>query len=185
MPNDQLTSDLSPAAVTAFLREQDPELSLEKAVGGMEAVETWTRDRADKVQAALQALADRMDLIDMSDISQDTHNRLIVLLSYISTGKALKLMCWIDASSPNFVARTLAEAQMLAVMDKMNEGAARLFIERIEVVDRLQMLSRIFSEDRIVTIQKVLRILTNEDTGDEDDDGDEGFDEPAEAGAGA
>lgn len=165
---DNINSDVSAEGAQAFFQERDPELA--KVIRGMEAVEPWTRDRAATVQAALQELANRVESLNMEEISQELHGRLIILLGYISSGKAIKLLMWIETSSPNFVARTLAEAQMLAVLDKMNVEVARLFVERFEVLERLHMLSRIYSEDRVVIVQKVLRILAGQDTGDEDQD---------------
>lgn len=158
---DNLNSDMSTAGARAFFAERSP--SLEQAIIGMESCESWTRDRFQSVQAALQNFADRVEEFDMQDLPAELHNRLIVLLGYITSGKAIKLLMWIEQSSPNFVARTLAEAQALAVLDKVNEEAARLFIERFEALERLDMLSRIFAEERLVIVQRVLRILAGED----------------------
>jgi prophage DNA circulation protein len=166
--SDNFNSDLSLEGVQAFFRERDPNLA--KAVEGMESVESWTRDRVESVQAMLQQLADRVEYADLETEATAVQTKLIVLLGYISSGKAIKLLMWIDQTSPNFVAKTLAEAQMLAVLDKVNEEAARLFVERFEVLERLHMLSRIFAEDRLEIVQKVLRILAGEDPGAEDDE---------------
>lgn len=166
--SDNFNSDLSLEGVQAFFRERDP--SLAKAVEGMESVESWTRDRVESVQLMLQQLADRVEYADFESEATAVQTKLIVLLGYISSGKAIKLLMWIDQTSPNFVAKTLAEAQMLAVLDKVNEEAARLFVERFEVLERLHMLSRIFAEDRLEIVQKVLRILAGEDPGAEDDE---------------
>lgn len=165
---DELNSDVSTEAAHQFFRERDP--ALEKAVLGMESVESWTRDGTEPVQVTLQRLADRVEMIDMQDLDPELHNKLIVMLGYISSGKAIKLLMWIEQSSPNFVAKTLAEAQMLAVLDKVNEGAARLFVERFEVLERLHLLSSIFAEERLEIVQRVLRILAGKESGDPDQD---------------
>lgn len=165
---DKFNADVSVEGVQDFFLETDPKLA--KAVLGMESVESWTRDQIDSVQATLQELANRIESADIDSDTLAIQTKLIILLGYISSGKAIKLLMWIDDSYPNFVGRTLAEAQMLAVLDKVNEEAARLFVERFEVLERLDMLSRIFSENRLVIIQRVLRILAGEDTTDEDED---------------
>jgi intracellular multiplication protein IcmW len=166
--SDNFNSDVSHEGVEAFFGERDPDLA--KAVNSMESVESWTRDRIESVQTMLQQLADRVEYADVDDEEQFriVQNKLIVLLGYISSGKAIKLLMWTDQAWPNFVARTLAEAQLLAVMDKVNEESARLFVERFEVLEKLHMLSRIFAEDRLKIVQKVLRILAGEESGDEE-----------------
>lgn len=168
---DNLNADVSVAAVHAFFGERDP--ALVTAIQGMESVETWTQDRVDQVQATLQQLADKVEEYDLRDIQGPQHSKLIILMGYISSGKALKLLMWIEHHEPNFVAKTLAEAQMLSALDKVNEGAARLFVERFETLERMHMLSRVFSEDRLRIVQRVLRILAGEDTGDEEQDEEE------------
>lgn len=164
---DFLNSDVSAEGALAFFRERDP--SLAQAIEGMERVESWTRDRHDNVQELLQKLSDKIEEVDMDDIQGAQHNKLIILMGYISSGKAIKLLMWIEHNSPNFVAKTLAEAQMLSALDKLNEGAARLFVERFEVLERMHMLSRVFSEERLRIVQRVLKILAGEDAGEADD----------------
>lgn len=157
---DNLNSDLSSEGTRAYFEDLDPQLGA--AVKSMESVESWTKDRHEEVQSALQKFADKVSESDIEEISPEMQKKLIVLLGYISTGKAIKLLMWIEQSLPNFVAKTLAEAQMLSVFDKLNEESCRLFVERFYVLERLHMLSRIFAEDRLETIQKVLKILAGE-----------------------
>lgn len=166
--SDNLNSDLSEEATFEFFSERDPGLA--SAIRGMESCESWTKDRIGSVQVALQNLSDRIEEFDLDNMPTDLHNRMIILLSYIGSGKAIKLLMWIDQCSPNFVARTLAEAQMLAVIDKPNEEASRIFIERFEVLERLNMLSRVFAEDRLAVVERVLRILSGDETTDEEED---------------
>lgn len=165
---DNLNSDVSTEGAHAFFKERDP--SLVDAIASMERVESWTKDRFENVQATLQQLADRVEYLDMDDIQGAQHNKLIILMGYISSGKAIKLLMWIEHNSPNFVAKTLAEAQMLSALDKLNEGAARLFVERFEVLERMHMLSRVFSDERLRMVQRVLKILAGDETGDSDQD---------------
>ncbi|MGJ7523512.1 type IVB secretion system protein IcmW [Variovorax sp. LT1P1] len=157
---DELNADMSSGSTEAFFREADPLLA--GAIHSMESVETWTRDQVAEVQATLQKIAERVEELD-PQMPQSLHNQLIVLLGYISTGKALKLLMWFDANNPNFVARTLAEAQLLSVLDRGNAAAAGLLVERFEVLERNHLLARIFSEDRLLIVQKVLRILKGDD----------------------
>jgi hypothetical protein len=175
---ENLDSDLSTEATREFFRARDP--ALEKAVMGMESVESWTLDRVQSVQETLQKFADSVEHLELDSLPTDLHNKLIILLGYISSGKAIKLLMWIESSSPNFVAKTIAEAQMLSVIDKLNVNAAKLFVERFEVLERLHMLSRIFSGERLEVLQKVMRILAGEDVSEEGDDpGEEGEDQYA------
>lgn len=159
---DNLNSDISTQGSHAFFEERDP--ALLQAIKGMESVESWTKDRYENVQAMLQQLADRVEDLDMEELKGAQHNKLIILLGYISSGKAIKLLMWIEHNSPNFVAKTLAEAQMLSALDKINEGSAKLFVERFEQLERMHMLSRVFSEERLAVVQRVLKILAGDDS---------------------
>lgn len=176
---DSLNADVSTDGAHAFFRERDP--ALVQAIAGMESVESWTRDKFDSVQTMLQQLSDKIEDLDMDALEGAQHNKFIILLGYISSGKAIKLLMWIEHNSPNFVAKTLAEAQMLSALDKLNEGAARLFVERFEVLERMHMLSRVFSEERLRIVQRVLRILAGEDGSEQESDGYEDEDSYAEA----
>jgi hypothetical protein len=158
---DAIDSDLSAQGVESYFQGLDPALS--EAVRNMEAVETWTRDRYESVQAMLQTLADKVEYADINQDSRVFQSKLIVLLSYISSGKAIKLLSWIDQTVPNFVATTLAEAQMLAALDRVNEEAGRLFVERFVALERLYLLSRLFDEKRLEWIQRTLWILGGND----------------------
>lgn len=158
---ENLNSDVSVEGVEAFFSERDPGLA--DAIKGMESVETWTRDKEQQVHETLQNLANRIEDFDMHKLEDSTQSKLIILLSYISSGKAIKLLMWIEHNNPNFVARTLADAQMISALDRFNHGAARLFVERFEVLERMHNLSRIFSEDRLEIVQRVLRILAGEE----------------------
>lgn len=177
---EDLNADMSSESAHAFFQDRDP--LLEQAILGMESVETWTQDRTQSVQDTLQKLADRVEDVNFADMSAELQNKLVVLIAYISSGKAIKLLMWIDQNSPNFVAKTLAEAQMLSALDKINAGAARLFVERFEVLERMHMLSRVFAEERLHIVQKVLRILSGEDKGNtsvQDEGNEVNYDEQA------
>lgn len=164
---DNLNSDISTQGSHAFFEERDP--ALLQAIKGMERVESWTKDKYENVQDLLQKLSDRIEDLDIEELKGAQHNKLIILLGYISTGKAIKLLMWIEHNSPNFVAKTLAEAQMLSALDKINEGAAKIFVERFEVLERMHMLSRVFSEERLAVVQRVLKILAGDDTENNED----------------
>jgi intracellular multiplication protein IcmW len=164
---DDLNSDLSTEAAEAFFEARDP--SLAAAIKSMESAESWTKDRFEEVQVTLQEFAERIADADLEEVSPKMRSELIVLLGYISSGKAIKLLMWIESSLPNFVARTLAQAQMLGVEDPINNEACRLFVERFYVLERLQMLSRIYSEERLKIVQKVLHILAHGDDEAEED----------------
>lgn len=168
---EDFNADMSTEASHAFFRDRDP--LLEEAIVGMESVETWTQDKAELVQKTLQELASKIEDLDPDFITGKLQNQLIVLLSYISSGKAIKLLMWIDQNSPHFVAKTLAEAQMMSALDKPNEAAARLFVERFEVLEKMHMLSRVFSEERLTVVQHVLRILAGQDSDSDTDNPEE------------
>ena len=163
---DPLNADLSADATRAFLVDKDETLA--RAVATMESTETWTQDHEPGVQAALQRLSDAVEGLDLESMPAPVHDKLIVLLSYIKSGKALKFLLWIEATNPNFVAKTLAQAQMLMVLDRVNPGAAQLFMERIEVLETLHLLSRVFSAERFEMVERVFRILRS--GADQDDD---------------
>lgn len=163
--------DLSTEGVRNYLASCDP--GIEKAVRSMEAAESWTMDRVPRIQEQLEALGVRIESdlddgkIDFNNISEPLHNELIVLSGYVSSGKALRLLLWIDQSFPDFVARTLVQAQYVSVNPDLNPESCRLLVERFQVLERMHLLSRVFAEPRLSMVQDVIRMLRGDPTEDE------------------
>jgi uncharacterized Zn finger protein len=155
--------DLSREATEEYFEERD----LATAVKNMESVEHWTRDRYEEVQEMLQRLADVIEQADLSEISESLQHRLIYLLGYISSGKAIRLLMWMESEHPAFVAKTLTEAHLLSFTDIANDPSAKLsaklFVERFYVLERLNVLSRVFERRRLELVTRVLGILNGKD----------------------
>lgn len=155
--------DLSTEGVRAALEGYHPDI--EKAVRAMESSESWTMDRYSKVQAALEQLAAKIEEetnagdIDFGTISEEAHDQMIALLGYLSSGKAIRLLLWIDQYSPDFVAKTLVQAQFMTIKEGVDKAGCELLIERFQVLENMHLLSRVYAEPRLSIMREVLNTL--------------------------
>lgn len=166
MQNDEYL-DLSPDATQEYFEERE----LAEAIGVMESVEYWTRDRYEEVQQVLDRLALTVEQADLETVSPEMQRSLIHLLGYISSGKAIRLLMWMEGKHPTFVAKTMTEAHLLTMGDtgglsaddgsggKDRLASAKLFLERFYVLERDNVLSRVFSGRRLQLISDVLECL--------------------------
>jgi hypothetical protein len=154
--------DLSTSSVRAYLAERGPDLL--RCIAVMESVERWTLDRVKEVADGLEQLAAHLQGVDWNALEPAHRETLIDILAYVSTGRALMLIMWIDEDSPGFAANTLIDAKRLTVIGA-NRHAAGLLLERFELLERMRLLSRVFHGERLEILEKVLAILSGRDEG--------------------
>ena len=158
---DQMSTsvDLSDDGIALFLHETDPRLL--RAVERMENSERWAMDHSEEVHEALMSLATALDQLKFDELPMNIKDQFIQILGYCRTGRALRLLLWIGATYPQFVSETLIAAQTLQYSkNSVNNKAAATLLDRFTSLERIQMLSRIFSRERLKMLTEVLRILT-------------------------
>lgn len=144
--------DLSPLAVHEFWSKyQDP--TIYQVISFMEAVEGWSIDHANdpNLEAALKRLGVALDNIGNIDLQQE--EKVLDIISHLKTGRGLRLLMSLDTAYPGAASKVLMKAEQLTKSEKDLYG---FFLKRNVVFERLRLLSRIFSKERLNLILNAL-----------------------------
>ncbi|MFM8454671.1 MAG: type IVB secretion system protein IcmW [Gammaproteobacteria bacterium] len=147
--------DLRTDAVHAFWDSYDRR-TLYRIVVALEKVETWATDKSPKVQALLEEFGTAIDRSRNFDLKDES--RMVTLLANISAGKALRLLQSLEGLKPGSASQLLMYAEEAEGAPK-NDRHAKLFLKRNLVFERLQLLARVFSPQRISLILRALEKL--------------------------
>lgn len=130
---------------------QYPDPTIYRVITFMESVEQWTLDGDEKLEAALKELGEALESLGETDLEEE--DRLIYIAAYIKASRMLRLMQALDTANPGAASKLLMHAEMTT---QSNTDVAGLFLRRNIVFERLRLLSRVFSPDRIQLIQTAL-----------------------------
>jgi intracellular multiplication protein IcmW len=136
--------DLSSESVHAFWHEYDSRI-LYRIVCSLEATESWVPEHP-KIEELIRDLGDVLD--SSTSINQLSQETIIQLLTSIKFTQALRLMHAIETKSPGFVSGLLVWSEEQKG-SKEQAAPSNVFLKRNMVFERLQLLSRIFSQERI------------------------------------
>jgi len=139
-----------------FWREY-PDPFVYKVVSFMEGVEDWVSDGDSKLEAAIEKLGIAIDNIGNIDLQEE--EKIIKILSSVKIGRALRILQCINIAYPGAAAKILTHAEQSSTEE--DPEAAKLFLRRNIVFERLRLLGRIFSENRLAVIAKILENKEN------------------------
>jgi len=142
--------DLSVKGIEKFWHEPDNS-EIYKIISVMESVENWSNAENAELDEALDALGKVLDGIGYVDLKEE--DKFIQIANNLKIGHMLRVVQALDIAHPGAVAK-------LFLFAKENSGSSEdangLFLRRNIVFERLRALSRVFAEDRINHILKVL-----------------------------
>ncbi len=145
--------DMSLEAVHAFWHDYDKR-TLYRIVTSMEGIENWAADTEPQVEEALLRLGACLDEITDFEITDEAV--LIKVLANTHSGRALRLMQFLDVLKPGTASKLLIYAEE-QTKDAANKNKyADLFLKRNLAFERLQLLGRVFAPERINLILKAL-----------------------------
>lgn len=137
-------------SVNNFWKQSEPKIA--KAISIMENVEHWVVDDVEAVAKELIEFGKKL-----SDVSKDKINEnsqeIIFITAYISCGKALRLLNWLDDNYPSLSFYYVMNARQNA--DESEQ--ARLLIDRLQTLKTISMLGKIFSPARTRIITELLK----------------------------
>jgi intracellular multiplication protein IcmW len=142
--------DFSHEAVHQFWKEYDDPF-IYKVIAFMEGVENWTNDGDPAFEEALRQLGTILD--DLGNIELQQEDDMIKLVASIKTGRGLRLLMALDMAYPGAAAKVLMHAEKQTQSEKDLSG---VFLKRNIVFERLRLMGRIFSPERVELIQKSL-----------------------------
>lgn len=149
--------DLSPQGVAAYWDAVEPRLS--RALALMERFETWTHEQDPAVGRGLEGFAAELEGASSLQPIGDDEDNLLYVMAYIKSRQALRLLHWLDDRHPGYAARLT----YVASPDMDAQGVMRVFIDRLQVVRRMSLASRIFHPTRIRLVLKALEDIHEED----------------------
>jgi intracellular multiplication protein IcmW len=117
----------------------------------MESVEKQTLDGNPDIETGLEKLGNALEGLTKFDLDHEDH--YVKILSQLKMTRVLRLMQAVDTIHPGSASRLLMYAE------EKNENAddpASLFIKRNIVFERLRLLSRVFSPERLQLVSKAL-----------------------------
>lgn len=142
--------DLSHEGAHRFWRDYiDP--MIYRVVAFMEGVEEWTLDGNPQLEEAIKALGEALDSVGNYDLGQP--DDFVKLAGNIKMARALRLLQALDTAHPGAASKLLMHAEESS---QSNDDAPGLFLRRNIVFERLRLLSRIFSAEKIALVFKAL-----------------------------
>lgn len=142
--------DLSNEAVHQFWYEyRDP--MIYRVISFMEGVETWPLDGDPALEVAMAKLGNTLEDIGNIDLQQE--DPFIQVATYIMAGRALRLLQTLDIAYPGAASKLLMHAEETS---QSSDDVPGLFLRRNIVFERLRLLGRVFSPERISLVLKAL-----------------------------
>ncbi len=142
--------DLSHQAVHQFWHDyQDP--NIYRVITFMEGVEDWTADNTEVLDDHLKKLGEALDNVGQVELAAE--EQLIQLCASVKTGRCLRILMALDMAYPGSASKVIMFAEDNTKSDSDIYG---IFLRRNIVFERLRLLSRVFSEERIQLVTKAL-----------------------------
>jgi len=145
--------DMSLESVHRFWHDYDKR-TLYRIVTSMEGIEIWAADTDPQVQEKLIQLGNALDQIKDFEITDEAN--LVKLLANTRSGRALRLMQFLDVLKPGTASKLLIYAEEQTKDPEHKNRYADLFLKRNLAFERLQLLGRVFAPERINLVLKAL-----------------------------
>ena len=140
--------DLSTKGVNA--RWQARGASISQVIRRMENCQNWTVDK--ELTQWMEMLGDAMSSPEVIDKMAKFPHETAEFLSWISTGKAAAILEALDEAKFGTAAKIIECAK-----DMPDNPAQRVFVEGLQVLSQMQLLSDIFSPDRMALVEVAVR----------------------------
>lgn len=147
--------DLSKEGVHAFWHDYDRR-TLYRIVTSMEGIEKWAVDETPEVNEALNRLGESLE--GLGDVEIQDEGSIIKVLASIHSGRALRLMQYLDVVKPGSASKLLVHAEEHTKEKDNKDPYSDLFLKRNLAFERLQLLARVFAPERLNLLLKALEI---------------------------
>lgn len=128
---------------------QDP--MIYRVISFMESVEHWTIDGDPEIEASMEKLGNSLEDVTKFELAEEQN--YVKIACYLKMPRVLRLLQAIDTTLPGSASRLLMYAEENS---EDSDDPAGLFLRRNIVFERLRLLSRVFSPERIAMITKAL-----------------------------
>lgn len=121
-----------------------------KALCFMESVETWAIDEDENIDDIFTELGSALENIDNIDLGEQ--DKFIAISAHVKATRNLRLLQTLDSAYPGAVSKLLAHAEE----ESANNETADLFLRRNVTFERLRLLGRVFSHEKLETMKNIL-----------------------------
>lgn len=128
------------------------DVRLARILSVMENVEHWIVDDVESVAQALTDVGKKMDKTSKKTLAS-LSEELIFAMAYIASGKFFRMVKWMDESHPGLSVHYIMEARQM----QGDWAPARLMVDRIQTINSLQLMGRVFAPSRTRLIAELLR----------------------------
>ena len=122
-----------------------------RVIAFMETVEGWTKDGDPNLEAKMNLLGDELEKLSTFELEKE--EQFVTLCAHIKSSRILRLLQAIDTIDPGSASKLLMYAEEHNSPDDI---MANLFLRRNIVFERLRLLARVFSSERMDMVLKVL-----------------------------
>lgn len=145
-----MTLNLRQSVLEDHWRKKDPRLS--RILGWMESMEDWMLDDDQEIMDAILTFSAVLERSSSARVTENA-DRLIEIMAYMSAPRAMRLMSWLEERFPDGVSRELLNN----AIDMQGDPTADLLVDRLDTLERLSLLSRMFSPARTREIVGILK----------------------------
>jgi intracellular multiplication protein IcmW len=117
----------------------------------MESVENFTLDGTPALETVIDKIGDTLESLMTFDLGKE--DQFIALCAHLKSSRILRILQAIDTIDPGSASKLLMFAEENNTPDNPLAG---FFLRRNIAFERLRLLSRVFSADRLVLMLKVL-----------------------------
>lgn len=145
-----MSLNLRQSVLEDYWRKKDPRLS--RILGWMESMEDWMLDDDQEIMDSILSFSSVLERTSSSRVAENA-DRLIEIMAYMSAPRAMRLMSWLEERFPDGVSREILNN----AIDMQGDPTADLLIDRLDTLERLSLLCRLFSPARTREIVGILK----------------------------
>lgn len=153
LPINRKALQLDAKAVDAHWQSK----GLRRAIQAMEASEAWTVDVSAEVEYALTELSAKLSATPSHVLAKtiaSATSDVVALMGYLKTGRAIRMFEWLTQNDPKCAKDLVSEACVC----KSDFGV--ILLERLRILDRQQLLARVFSRERLALVKGILNSMS-------------------------
>jgi len=145
--------DLSIEGVHKYWNEYEDKM-IYRVVSFMEGVETWTVDSDPAFEEKFKELGTLLDDIGKVDLGQLGGEQFFIkIAANIKAGRYLRFLQSVDIAHPGSASKLLVHAEETS---ERPDDLAGLFLRRNIIFERLRLLARVFSRERLALVLKAM-----------------------------
>lgn len=122
-----------------------------RVIAFMETAEGWTLDGNPELEKVIADLGAAMDELTSFELGKE--NQFVTLCAHIKSSRILRLLQAIDTIDPGSASKLLMYAEENNTPENTMAG---LFLRRNIVFERLRLLARVFSQERLNMVLQAL-----------------------------